>query len=117
MPHLSSSMLGGELLFLSGQIAFDASGQVTGDITEQTQRCLERLENELKKHGLDRQTVVKTSVWLTRRSDFATFDATYAAFFGDHKPTRSTVISALAFEGALVEIEVVASGSRPKTVR
>jgi 2-iminobutanoate/2-iminopropanoate deaminase len=108
-PHLSPAMVAGDLLFLSGQLAFGPDGQIEGDVTHQTALCLERLENVLHQHGLDRSAILKTSVWLTDRSAFAAFNEAYSAFFGEWRPARSTVISGLAIEGALVEIDAVAS--------
>lgn len=107
-PHLAGAVALGRALYLSGQIAFDDEGRVAGDVSQQTQRCLDRLEAVLATHDLDREAIVKTTVWLTRRDDFAAFNTAYAAFFGTHKPARSTVIAGLAIEGAVIEIEAVA---------
>lgn len=110
-PHLSPVSAAGDLLFLSGQLAFGSKGKIEGDIADQTTLCLERLETVLKKQGLDRSAIVKVSVWLTDRSAFAAFNDAYAGFFGDHRPARSTVVSGLAIEDALVEIDAIASVS------
>ena len=107
-PHLSPAMVAGDLLFLSGQLAFGPEGRIEGNVSVQTTLCLERLENVLHEHGLDRSAIVKVSVWITNRSAFAAFNDAYARFFGDQRPARSTVISGLAIEGALVEIDAVA---------
>ena len=58
--------------------------------------------------GLGLNDVVKTTIWLTRREDFAAFNEAYAAKFGDHRPARSTTICDLALGEALIEIEAVA---------
>lgn len=107
-PHLSPAVVGGEMLFLSGQLAFGPEGRIEGDVSVQTTCCLERLETVLREHGLDRSAIVKVSVWLTDRSAFTAFNDAYAAFFGEQRPARSTVISGLAIDGALVEIDAVA---------
>ena len=107
-PRLSPAMVAGDLLFLSGQLAFGPEGRIEGNVSVQTTLCLERLENVLHEHGLDRSAIVKVSVWITDRSAFAAFNDAYARFFGDQRPARSTVISGLAIEGALVEIDAVA---------
>jgi enamine deaminase RidA (YjgF/YER057c/UK114 family) len=105
MPHLSPAIRSGNLLFLSGQLAFGPEG----DIAQQTRCVLDRLFETLAASGLKPSDVVKANVWLVDRADFPTFDAAYAAAFGEHRPTRSTVISALAIEAAKVEIDLVAS--------
>ena len=108
VPHLSPAVVAGDQIFLSGQLAFGRRGEIDGDVAVQTTRCLERLETVLAEHGLDRSAIVKVSVWLTDRASFAAFNQAYALFFGEQRPARSTVISDLAIEAALVEIDAVA---------
>jgi len=107
-PHLSPFVDAGSLVFLSGQIAFDEHGAITGDAATQTHRCLQRLERVLRDAGLALPDVVKCTIWLRHESDFSAFNDAYAGYFGAHKPARSTVISGLALPDALVEIEAIA---------
>ena len=51
---------------------------------------------------------MKTTVYLADIGDFAAMNETYAEFFGDAKPARTTVQAALASPKFLVEIEAVA---------
>ena len=82
---------------------------IIGDIEKQTLLILEQHFDELSKHNLRPENVVKAGVWLTERHDFQSFDSAYAQAFGDHRPARATVISQLAIRGALIEIDLVAS--------
>ncbi len=109
MPHLALFQQNDDLIFLSGQMGFDTQFKLVGtDVQSQTRQCLENLEKVLLSQGRDRTAILKTTVWLTRGEDFAAFDAAYAAFFGDHKPARSTTIAGLVVPGAVVEIEAIA---------
>lgn len=109
-PALSPAMAAGDLIFLSGQLAFGADGAIVApdDIARQTEQVLANLARVLATQGLDLSDVVKTTVWLTDTADFPAFNAAYAATFGDHRPARSTVRADLMLPGARVEIEVVA---------
>lgn len=109
MPHLSSAIRAGSLLFLSGQLAFDEQGQVGGHIEAQTMLALKHQFALLAQYGLRPEHVVKVNAWLTQKHDFPLFDQAFSRAFGTHRPTRSTVISQLAIEGALVEIDLIAS--------
>jgi 2-iminobutanoate/2-iminopropanoate deaminase len=112
MPHPSESALSPPFVFVSGRLALGADGRPDGaDIGQQTALCLGALESALRSHGLDRSHIVKTTVWITRREDFAAFDERYAGFFGDHRPARSTVIAELVVPGCLVEIEAIAKAA------
>ena len=99
----------GELIFCSGALGVDASFQlVEGGIAAQTKAAIANLQAVLAQAGATLSDVAKTTVWLTDMADFAAFNAAYAEAFGSHAPARSTVTSALAIPGALVEIEAIA---------
>ena len=116
-PNFSMVRQAGELVFVSGQMAFGEGFRIVGDdVATQTRTCLENIERQLAAVGLAARDIVKATVWLTRIDDFAAFDAAYGAYFGDAQlPARSTVRADLMVPGALVEIEAVAraTGSRP----
>ncbi|KZY36334.1 enamine deaminase RidA [Roseovarius sp. HI0049] len=107
-PHLSPYVRNGNTVITSGQLAFDDTGIISGDITEQTTRILKRIDSLLAQEGMGLQNVGKTSVWLVNAADFPAFNDAYAAAFGDRRPARSTVVSALTAPGALIEIEAMA---------
>jgi len=107
-PHFSPYVVAGDLVFVSGQLGFDASGALVEGIEAQTKQALAHVERVLGEAGLRLGDVVKATCWITRAEDFPAFNQTYAAVFGDHKPARSTVVCGLAAPGAVVEIEVVA---------
>lgn len=109
-PHLAKWTETQDLVFVSGQLPYDASRQIVGtDIETQTAQALANLDTVLQDAGLTRSHIVKATVWLTAAPDFPGFDATYAAFFGNHRPARSTVVCGLVAPKALVEIEAVAA--------
>jgi len=99
----------GELIFCSGALGVDANFQlVEGGIAAQTKAAIANLQAVLAQAGATLSDVAKTTVWLTDMADFAAFNDAYAEAFGSHAPARSTVTSALAIPGALVEIEAIA---------
>lgn len=108
-PHYSASREAGRSLYVSGQLALDERRHIVGDTIEaQLSQCMANLRRVLEDAGLGLSDVVKTTVWITRRDDFAAFNAAYAAYFPENPPARSTVVCDLAAPGALIEIEAVA---------
>jgi 2-iminobutanoate/2-iminopropanoate deaminase len=109
-PKFSMTRRAGNLVFVSGQMAFDEGFRIVGDdVSTQTRVCLENIAQHLKNVGLSARDIVKTTVWLTRIDDFTAFDAAYGEFFGEGQlPARSTVRADLMLPGALVEIEAIA---------
>ena len=103
----------GQFVYTSGQIALDpATGELVGeDIQAQTHRVLQNLQAVLNSAGTSLTSVIKTTVFLVRMSDFQAMNAIYATYFeepGGLKPARSTVAVAELPRKALVEIECVA---------
>ncbi len=106
----SQAIVAGGFVFASGQIPIDpATGQfVEGGIVEQTEQILRNVSNLLEAAGTGLARVVKTTVFLADMNDFAAMNETYARFFGENPPARSTVQAARLPRDARVEIEVVA---------
>lgn len=95
-------------VFLSGQLAMDANGNIApGGIEAQTKFVLERIAATLQEVGSSMADVVKATVWLSNLDDFAAFNEEYRKHFTGGLPTRSTVEAKL-YKSALVEIEVQA---------
>ena len=103
----SSAVKAGPFVFVSGQIAMGANGEIVpGGIEAQTRQTLKNVEKALALAGCALKDVVKSTVWLDDARDFWTFNRVYAEFFPGNKPARSTT-QALMID-TKVEIEVVA---------
>jgi 2-iminobutanoate/2-iminopropanoate deaminase len=105
----SPAFRGGDQLFVSGQLAFEADGTVSsGDIGTQTQICLAHIDRIVTEAGLSKNDIARVGIWLTSSVDFAGFNAAYAEYFGEHRPARACVVSELVLPGAIVEIDAIA---------
>ena len=104
------AMKAGNLVFCSGQTPLNPTTmQVEANgIVAQTQVVLNNLETVLKDAGCDRTHIIKTSVFLKNFADFEQMNKTYQAFFGEHKPARTTVEVSRLPKEVLVEIECIA---------
>ena len=103
----------GQFIHTSGQIALDpASGEIAGeDVSAQTHQVLQNLQAVLSSAGASLASVVKTTVFLARMTDFQAMNAVYATYFqenGGPLPARSTIAVAELPRKALVEIECIA---------
>lgn len=105
----SQAMRVGDLLFTSGQIALTPNGEfIDGGIEAQTKQVLQNLEAILEAANTSKDSVIKTTIFLANMEDFITVNSLYEAFFGLHKPARSTVAVKTLPKNALIEIEVIA---------
>lgn len=97
------------LVFVSGQLALDAQGNLVGDtIAEQSEQVIANIAAALREAGVTLADVIKTTVWVTRKEDFAAFNEVYSRHFMATTPARATVCSELMIPGALIEIEAIA---------
>ena len=96
-------------LFCSGQLGMNPeTGEMKQGVEAQIDQILNNIHAVLAAAGLSKENVVKSTIFITDINDFPTVNERYAAFFGDHKPARSTVGVAGLPKGAVVEIEVIA---------
>lgn len=105
---LSPAVRAGDLVFVSGQVPVGEDGKIVeGGVKAETRQVLENIRKSLALAGCELSDVVKTTVWLRDRDDFADFNAAYAEFFPKNPPARSTAESRLMIDIA-VEIEAIA---------
>lgn len=98
----------GDFIYTSGQVGLNPeTHETSSDFRMQTRQTLSNLAAVLRASGAELTDVVKTTCLLSDISMFPTFNEEYSAFFGVHRPARSTFGVALA-GGFAVEVEAVA---------
>ena len=108
---------GGELLFISGQVSVDATGEFVGknDAAAQTRQIFENLRNVLKTAGGSFADVVELMYYLVGRDSVAPFMDARTAIFdeifpdGNYPTATLLVVEGLASEDFLVEVSAVAA--------
>ncbi len=106
LPY-SPAVITDQYIFVSGQVPTDAAGNVSGGIKEQTALCLDKVKALLEEAGSSLDKVVKVTVFITDKADFAAMNEVYAQYFPEDPPARSCVVADLALD-AKVEIEAIA---------
>ena len=99
----------GQLLFCSGQLPLDpqTATLIDGDIGQMTKRCLENLQAVCEAAGTSLERALKLTIYLRDLAKFKDVNETYASFFADTVPARSTVGVAALPVGAEVEIDAI----------
>jgi len=99
----------GPLVFVSGQIPLDVSGnKVSGGVSRETDQCLENLKAVLAAAGASMEQVVKVTVFMTDLADFKFMNQAYERHFPSNPPARSTVQAVKLPKDVHVEIEAIA---------
>ena len=105
------SARGGRTIYIAGQVALDAKGQLVGDgdLAAQTRQVFANLEVALKAAGATFDDVVKTNYYLRDAAQVQVIRDVRGKYFTKALPASTLVeVSRLANPGFLVEIEVVA---------
>lgn len=100
----------GDLVFVSGQLAIDATTNelVEGGISEQTEQVLANVRAILEEAGSSLENVVKATIFLVDLDDFGAMNEVYARHMGDPPPARATIEVAGLPTGARIEIDAIA---------
>lgn len=104
----------GQMIFISGQIGWDANGQFSSDnLTEQVKQALRNIVRVLKEARAEPQHLVRLTWYVLSRDAYLReareIGAAYREILGKHFPAMSVVeVQRLVEQCALVEIEATA---------
>lgn len=108
-PYSHSVMAEGKFLFISGQIPFDAAGNLVGDdVTGQTHQCIKNLKAIVEEAGGTLADIVKTTCLLNDMDNFLAMNKVYEEYFGETKPARAAFGVVRLPKDVMIEIEAVA---------
>lgn len=108
------SLTGGRTIYISGQIAANAKGEVVGkgDLKAQTTQVFENLKVALLAAGASPKDVVKINMFVVnlKTDDLPAIRGVRDAFFANLEPPASTLVGVTALAGPdwLLEIEAIA---------
>jgi len=94
-------------LYVSGQVPMVNGELTSGNIIVQSRQAILNLLAILGEAGYGPEHVVRCGVWLEDPRDFASFNAVFKEYFGNHPPARSCVVSSMVVD-CKVEIDCVA---------
>jgi len=106
----------GPCVFVSGQVAFDASGAIVGkdDFPAQVAQVMRNLAAVLRDGGASFRDVVKVNVFLADRKYLAGWRELRGNYFSAPFPASTLVIAELISPDLLIEVEAVAAITRAK---
>ena len=105
LPTISQLVLRGRTVYTLG-----VTGDPRGDITDQTNQVLQRIDALLAKAGTDKSRLLTAQVWLADMRDFEAHNRAWNNWVDpDNPPVRACVQAGLWQPGLLVEIMVTAA--------
>jgi enamine deaminase RidA (YjgF/YER057c/UK114 family) len=109
---MGTRMEGGRLLYISGQVAWDTSGNVVGkgDVVAQVRQAFQNLRGVLQAAGGDLDNLMKITTYITRIEDVqAVARARSEVFQGELPASTMIVVTSLFHPDFLIEVEGVAA--------
>ena len=109
---MATRMEGGRLLYISGQVAWDAGGNIVGkgDVRAQARQAFENLRGVLQAAGGEAANLMKITTYITKVEDFpAVAEARSATFKGELPASTLIVVKTLFHPDFLIEVEGVAA--------
>ena len=102
----------GDFIFVSGQVAKDADGNmISGTIEEETRGTIEAIGRILAEEGATLSDVVRVTTYLEDARDFGRYNRVFGEHFKDAVLARTTVEARAVIS---TEIEMEASASNPR---
>ncbi len=105
---LSQHRSHGDLIFTAGQLGLEPDGTIAPDFGRQMTLAMDSLKARLEAAGSSLAHVLKITVFIVDREDFAEMNEIYSRYFAEPFPARTTLVTELALPGLLFEIEAVA---------
>jgi enamine deaminase RidA (YjgF/YER057c/UK114 family) len=105
---------GGKMVFIAGQVAWDAKGEIVGkgDLRAQATQAYENLKAALAAAGATTADIVKMNTYVVnfKSADLPVIREVRAKFFPQENLPASTLVGvqALAMDELLIEIEAIA---------
>ncbi len=108
LPFAQATLAGGFLFVCS--TGRNLQGQfVVGDVRAQTQQAIDNIQALVEEAGGSLRDIVKCTVYVTDRSNWAPMNEVYFANFNTDPPHRvSCIVSGLGSPDCLVEIDATA---------
>jgi reactive intermediate/imine deaminase len=113
-PYYSNAVRvrAGDLLFISGQVAWDANGQVVGrgDPVRQAEQVFANISTILGAHAATFENIIKVTVFVTDLSWFEELSDIRVRLFSGLPPASTIVqVVSLVDPDLLIEVEAVAA--------
>ena len=114
VPGISDSVrvTSGDLLYISGQVGFEADGSVPEDFARAIELTYAELERALAAGGATFDDLVRVNVYITEldQEKLAIWRTTRNGIIKTDRPSASTVIGVHSlYNGATIEIDAIAA--------
>ena len=107
-PNLSPGIRVGDMLYVSGHVGTDASGNIAEGAEAQSRQVMANIRGVIEAAGGRMEDVCKITCFLTDMDDYAAYAKVRLETWPENPPASSTVgVSALVRPELVVEVEAI----------
>ena len=107
-PNLSPGIRVGDMLYVSGHVGVDASGNVAEGAEAQSRQVMANIRGVIEAAGGRMEDVCKITCFLTNMDDYAAYSRVRLETWPENPPASSTVgVSCLVRPELVVEVEAI----------
>ncbi|MBG91377.1 MAG: reactive intermediate/imine deaminase [Actinobacteria bacterium] len=113
LGHYSQAVRHQGLLYVSGQLAIQADGHIDADmsVADQTRLTLDNIAAIVTAAGGKMDHVIKVTIYIADINIWPEVNATYADYFGDHRPARVAAPVPALPKGLMIEMDAIVAVS------
>lgn len=105
----SRAVVDGDWIFVSGTVGFNPEdSSISEDFNQQMDQIFTNITHALVEADAELQDIVRVRCFIVDTKYVMQMSKKLHQYLGDVRPTNTTVVTQLAAEGALIEIEVTA---------
>ena len=105
----SRAVVDGDWIFLSGTVGFDPeNSSIPQDFDQQMDNIFNHISNAMAKADAELADIVRVRCFIVDTEYVVPMSEKLRQYLGDIRPANTTVVTRLAVEGALIELEVTA---------
>jgi len=108
----SRAVVDGDWIFVSGTVGFDSDSSLPEEFDDQMDNIFRNISSALGKADSSLSDIVRVRCFLVDTKYVKPMAKKLHEYLGKVRPTNTTVITGLAAEGALIEVEVTALRGR-----
>lgn len=108
--YMSEAIRSGNVIAVSGQVAYDESGNLVGpgDYSAQAEQCFRNIEKLLHRAGASFTDLLKVTAFIASPEGMSDYLEVRKRWFAHGAPASTTIVASTIAPGTLIEINALA---------
>ncbi len=107
-PRMSGIVIHGDTVYLAGAVGADEGASMA----DQTQSCLDQIDERLSLAGTSKSNVLACTIWITDMAEFEAMNAVWDAWIDPANPPARACVQTTALARPGFKVEIMATAAR-----